>query len=178
VRPGFILDFNIRKMKRIYKISVLVLIFIGTFPEIYAQDKQPEIKYGIGAAAGFSTGYGLSFRYWPSVWGVQTTFAPYYDEYGATISYGLTGLRLIEDAGWVRFFGYVSQHLFINQYNDYETNERKTNITGITGIGPGLEFIIKQRLGINVMFGFGLFLDNEDMLMSNLTGEAGIYYRF
>ncbi|MFZ5942078.1 MAG: hypothetical protein ACOYXB_16040 [Bacteroidota bacterium] len=164
-------------MKKLFGLLMLVLL-LSSGIRVSAQEMQPSYRFGIGAAAGFSTGYGLSFRYWPGNWGVQTTFAPYYDENGGVISFGLAGMRLIEDAGWIRFFAYAGQHFFFDSYSEYSAPDPDTYFMSVTGIGPGLEFVIKQRLGINVMFGMAFYYNNENTTMLNLTGETGIYYRF
>lgn len=139
---------------------------------------QPYV-YEIGAAAGFSTGYGLSFRYWPKKYGIQVNFAPYYDEYGSMISLGTTGLMQVEDNGWSRFFFYLGNHLHYDKmFADDYTPEDQTNLTWVVGAGPGLELLIKERVGINVMFGVASYLDTDGYWMLNLTGETGLYYRF
>ncbi len=141
-------------------------------------------RHQFGAAAGFSTGYGLSYRYWPGNWGIQGTFAPYYDNTaGPTISLGITGLRLIEDNGWSRFFVYLGNHLHIDSdsdgsYDPAQEPEYRQITTYVLGVGPGIEFLIKRRLGINLMFGVALFTDSDGYVMTHLTGETGIYYRF
>ncbi|MBN1132596.1 MAG: hypothetical protein JXA39_05955 [Bacteroidales bacterium] len=177
-KPGFKLQKGI-----IIPGFIIAITLTGGFTTpLEAQNEADEYKLQVGAAAGFSTGYGLSFRYWPANWGVQAAFGPYYDSDGPIISMGITGLRLIEDNGWSRFFFYVGNHLFINsipEYSDMSSHYTiKTVTTYIFGMGPGLEFLIRRRLGINLMFGIAAYMNNDDQSQTNLTGETGIFYRF
>lgn len=145
-------------------------------------------KYGIGAAAGFSTGYGLSFRYWPSDWGLQLTTAPYYTESNSTISIGATALRTIKNDGRIKLFGYIGNHLFFERYSDYwyeypEDGNISKYRTWIIGAGPGFEFIIANKVSFNLMFGVASYTefnsnDRENHWMLNMTAETGLYYRF
>jgi hypothetical protein len=51
----------------------------------------------LGVAAGWTTGYGLSYRFQPNKFGVQITFSPYKDSQTTQYSAGLTFLyKLIE----------------------------------------------------------------------------------
>ena len=99
------------------------------------------------------------------------------------ISLGITGLRLIEDNGWSRFFVYLGNHLHFDSVEDGyyipgETPEYRQETTYVLGAGPGIEFLIKRRLGINVMFGLALYNNTNASWMTHLTGETGIYFRF
>ena len=143
-----------------------------------AKQFKQEYPYSIGAAAGFSTGYGLSFRYWPTKYGVQVNFAPYYDDIGTMISFGATGLMEVENNGWSRFYFYLGNHIHYDSYRDTYENTTRRITTWVIGAGPGLEFLIRDRVGINIMFGIASFADNENYWMLNLTGETGLYYRF
>ena len=163
--------------------TLLLGLFILNSGPVKAQDAANDFNqtyvYEIGAAAGFSTGYGLSFRYWPGKYGLQVNFAPYYDEYGAMVSLGATGLMQVEDNGWSRFFFYLGNHLHYDKtFSDDYNPDDQTMLTWVVGGGPGLELLIKERVGINVMFGVASFLDTDGYWMLNLTGETGLYYRF
>ena len=160
------------------RILLIPLILFALLP----MKGQDNYKHQFGAAAGFSTGYGLSYRYWPGKWGFQGTFAPYYDDSGPMISVGVTALRLIEDNGWSRFFIYLGNHLHTDAQEIYDypdpVPEVRQLTTHVIGVGPGIEFLIKRRIGLNVMFGVALFNDTDGFMMTNLTGETGVYFRF
>ena len=168
-------------------IVVIAVIIPLTLFSQESNNSQKEYKFGIGAAAGFSTGYGLSFRYWPSNWGLQLTTAPYYSEQSSTISLGITTLRLIKDDGRIRLFGYVGNHLYYeknkNWYNYPEENqETLKSTTWILGAGPGIEFIIAKKVSFNLMFGIASYTKFSNQYDTNwklnMTGESALYYRF
>lgn len=168
-------------MKRTVIIILLSLPLI-----IYGQDKpeqeQEELKFGIGAAAGFSTGYGLSFRYWPSDWGIQITTAPYYSNNDAQISFGATTLKTIKDGGRIKLFMYWGNHILYENYSYYYTSypndveETSRSTTWTSGIGPGFEFTFLDKISFNLMFGIATYVGRDFML--NMTAETGLYYKF
>lgn len=49
-------------------------------------------KHYIGANAGFTTGLGFAYRYWPKKSGVQISILPIYDENNIFVSVGTTYL--------------------------------------------------------------------------------------
>ncbi|MFO7754809.1 MAG: hypothetical protein ACQERS_15055 [Bacteroidota bacterium] len=151
---------------------------------VYAQEKpaqaQEEFKFGIGAAAGFSTGYGLSFRYWPTDWGLQLTTAPYYSNNDAQISFGATTLKTIKDDGRIKLFMYWGNHILYEKYSYYYNypydEETDKYTTWISGIGPGFEFTFLDKVSFNLMFGIATYVERDFML--NMTAETGLYYKF
>jgi len=173
---------NYRNRKLLFRFTASVILITSLLSTSRAQFETDSFDYEIGAAAGFSTGYGLSFRYWPEKWGLQATFGPYYDSNGPMISLGVAGMRLIEDNGWSRFFIYLGNHLHLNRTEEYdytsETYQTNPVNTYIIGAGPGFEFLIRRRLGINLMFGVAAYIGNDDWFMMHLTGETGLFYRF
>ncbi len=165
-------------MKTIISFFLFTLIL---FP-LKINSQEPELdlsdyRFGVGAAAGFSTGYGLSFRYWPGNWGIQLTTAPYYTPDDATISFGATALRSLTYDRKVDLFLYIGNHLLYESYTDYWDNgDHQQYLTWIIGAGPGFEFTIFDRASFNVMFGIASYFDGE--LMINMTVETGLYYTF
>ena len=60
-------------------ISGFALLFLVN-QHIFGQepnDEPEETKHAIGIGVGFTTGYGLSYRYFPTIFGFQVNFAPY-----------------------------------------------------------------------------------------------------
>lgn len=101
----------------------------------------------IGAAAGYTSGFGLSYRRWfGSVWGFQVTGFPWYREYtypedddnsygGTSIisgnrtetmgSFGILVLKSLAELKYVRFLGYVGGNTFYNyERSDYVETDR------------------------------------------------------
>ncbi|MEZ5010496.1 MAG: hypothetical protein R2744_02125 [Bacteroidales bacterium] len=173
------------------KILFLAMLIIPVYlsaqdtPDKYNGSKK--LEYGIGAAAGFSTGYGLSFRYWPSDWGIQLTTAPYYTKNDSRVSIGASLLRTLnDDSRIIQLYVYYGNHLLIERWSDYyydgNYGETSKYTTWITGIGPGFEFTIAGKVSFNLMFGIASyteFSNNHDTSwMLNMTAETGLYYKF
>ncbi len=164
-------------MKKLISILLIVIPLLSYGQN--AEKNNNDLKFGIGAAAGFSTGYGLSFRYWPSDWGLQVTSAPYYSSDDAQISFGLTTLRTIKDDGRIKLFLYWGNHILYEKYSYYYDSYYDgvhKHTTWISGIGPGFEFTLFDKVSFNLMFGVATYVDGDFML--NMTGETGLYYKF
>ena len=137
--------------------AVVVLGSVGVFAE---EEESSQSSYGkttttrytnyVGVAAGYTTGYGLSFRRWVNnSWAFQINFAPYYHEtkypesdrdeyqydyysYGPDSGYdhngsgslGLTFLKNFAELRYLRVVGYAGSnlHATYRKYN-YFTNE-------------------------------------------------------
>ncbi len=152
----------------------------------------------IGAAAGFVTGYGLSYRQWIGTWGFQLTTAPYYQKSenssDALISFGITALKKIKEARLVNLFGYLGPHFhfyedrytFLNPgpYEPYGSNApvKHTSYSGhkilFLGGGPGIDFHF-LRISFSLMFGITsqFDFDTNDSAV-HMTGESALYYSF
>lgn len=183
-------------MKRFF-ISIIAIVFVSG---INAQESSeittlPKESYPheIGFAAGFSTGYGLSYRYWPKRVGIQFTAFPMISDSESYISLGLTGLVELDSRDWYRFFGFVGSHLNIQEYDEnvyssyYDNNGYYTPVEEtvrvekkkyIVGIGPGIEFTPGGRIGLNIMTGFQFQYVDSDDWGTYPTIESGIYFRF
>ena len=157
------------------------------------QEKNLLYKHAIGAGAGFTTGYGLSYRYIPSKWGFQINFAPYYTKETERYSIGLTALYRLIESKVSSLFLYEGNHFYYDSYITYydPTNPQVVYMSGAAqnnlikkretenfvnnGIGVGIEFIIVKRIGFNLMGGYAFYRNFEQL---NFTGETGLYYKF
>jgi hypothetical protein len=175
-----------------FKSSALIaslLVSLG-LSSVFA-DENKVGTYNIGVAAGFVTGYGLSYRQWFGKNGVQVTLAPYYSndttETNFTMSFGVVGLRMLKEARFVNLFAYYGAHFW------YSYDKRTDNFVGpppyvpqttitntkrvFAGGGPGLD-IHFWKLSFNVMFGLAFTTDFDKSTGINFTGETGLYYSF
>ncbi|MGK7392977.1 MAG: hypothetical protein ACNS62_00330 [Candidatus Cyclobacteriaceae bacterium M3_2C_046] len=154
---------------------VIILLICGLFSTSKAQTTPDTIRlsgHSIGAAAGFSTGVGLSYRYWPVKHGFQVTFLPVIGEDDTFVSLGTTWLIKLKDGKNVDLFLFAANHFYWQ--DDWDSNQAELSMN--LGFGPGFEFTISQVVGINLMFGYGLY-DYIDNIQSNFTGEFGIFYK-
>ena len=166
-----------------------IFLFVGT-NRIYAQEKQvntheKKYKQAFGLGAGFTTGVGFSYRYFPKRYGVQLNIAPYYWNYGkeSFVSSGLTLLLSLEENRTNNIYAYFGNHFlysrsdqsyyYDNQYNPTPkiVTTRKLN----TGVGIGIEFDAEKRVTLNMMVGYASYNTFESLFF---TGELALYYRF
>ncbi|OFX20396.1 MAG: hypothetical protein A2033_13450 [Bacteroidetes bacterium GWA2_31_9] len=182
--------------------SLLVIVLIGIYSlSIIAQEQskventeyQKLYKHSLGIGAGFTTGLGVSYRYFPKKIGFQINLAPYYENYGkeAFISAGMTFLYNINESKYTAFYAYFGNHIlhtsFQKQRGDYEYNpltsqyqynaENYTKVRDIinSGIGVGFEFSTTKKVTLNIMGGYAQYNTFERLFF---TGELALYYRF
>jgi hypothetical protein len=174
-------------MKKPGLITAIICIgLLANMSQVLGQDKLKESssKHGLGAGAGFTTGYGLSYRYTPNKWGAQVNFAPYKDNETERYSVGLTFLyKLIENTN-TSLYAYQGNHYYYNSQMQYvynpiapfnETYERVSEGYTNNGVGFGIEIIIAKRISFNLMAGFATYRNFSNI---NLTGETALYYKF
>lgn len=173
--------------------AILSILFICLIAQASnAEEKNDSNKVGshnIGVAAGFITGYGLSYRQWFDRIGAQLTVAPFYnsDEYSSivTVSTGLTALGIIKENRYVNLIAYAGPHYFYSKETrpTYETSEGKgsdtteTNSILFVGAGPGID-IHFLKISLNIMFGLLYRTDFDKSKGVNFSGETAIYYSF
>ena len=152
------------------------------------QESDKKYNHEIGAGAGFTTGYGLSYRYMPTKYGFQINFAPYHDKEIHRYSVGLTFTYTIIENKMSRLFLYQGNHFYYNSqlvyvsdpdptkpYNPGSKKERISDRYVNNGVGFGIELIIVKRIGFNLMAGYASYRNFEEL---NLTGETALYYKF
>lgn len=135
-----------------------------------------DFKHNLGFGLGLTTGYGLSYKYFPEKFGFQTNIGGVKNESVNDFSLGITFLYSLRETIYTNFYIYQSNSYNYNfTYPDY-FNSHSTETHSInTGIGFGLELYIIQHLGINGMVGYGA---TESYKEIGITGEMAIYYKF
>lgn len=174
---------------------IMILFFIST---VYGQKEETKTyeklyKHSFGVGAGFTTGLGLSYRYFPKKYGFQLNVAPYYENYGkdAFVSGGLTILCNLSENRNNCVYAYLGNHYLyyslreyktdyvwdpITQQYIYSTSEHTNKRTELnTGLGFGFEFNTKKRVTLNIMAGYAQYNSFEKLFF---TGELALYYRF
>lgn len=181
-------------MKKLFSVCFLLcyISMMCTFGQTdVKEDTLARFKFAVGVGAGFSTGYGLSYRYTPCKFGLQLNFAPYQTRETARYSTGLTFLYTLIESKTANLFLYQGNHYFYNSEtwfyldstksvqvtNDLSTGYSRKNIEEyfINGIGIGIEIIIVKRVSFNLMAGYAAYRNFREV---NFTGETGLYYRF
>lgn len=171
---------------------------------LFGQEKDPDGKgkeipkpatHELGAAFGLTTGWGLSYRIWPSRFGFQGT--AYYSKRNegefsnVTRSTGLTFLYKLHEGNVVDLFLYQGNHLLLRRYPAYppncavpsSCNQEMTSERWLSnGLGFGMRFMITDRIDFSLMTGYAVSTEDpfEGHSSSTLqiTGETGLYYRF
>lgn len=169
--------------------TTLCVAFLLLFIQLPAQETniannvKPYV-FGLGAGAGFATGYGLSFRYHPGKLGLQTNFAPYKDAETERYSAGVTLLYTVITGQISNLYIYQANHYYYNSQTNYvynpslpnqEEKVRSTEDYVNNGIGFGMEIIMAKRIGLNLMTGYACYRNFEQL---NVTGEMALYYKF
>ena len=174
-------------------LPIILTLGISTGSLVFAQDQEPAApktsKHNIGAAAGFVTGYGLSYRLWlGKSLGLQFTTAPFYrkdkDVTRTSLSLGFTVLKSLFKGEHTRLLGYsgIAGHYLFQDFDETrpgfdpldDGDEEEYNIN--FGLGPGIELTVWQ-LSFNLMGGLACYKSNDSFSVS-MTGEVGLYYMF
>lgn len=170
----------------------LLLICLLTFMFVnnsIAQEKETNPKHAIGVAAGFTTAYGLSYRYTPNRFGVQATFAPFSNKTITNISTGLTFTYTLIPGNTTSLYLYQGNHFFYHTETLYYYDAAKTmqapDATSYSdrqnehffnnGVGFGMEILFAKRIGFNLMAGYASYVNFTQI---NVTGEVGLYFKF
>ena len=176
-------------MKKIIIISLISLLSISlnaqSKSEMGKVNHSDNTKHYFGLHAGSTTGYGFSYRYWPTKLGVQVTALPVFRKGGDyNVSTGLTLLYTLRDENVVDFYSYLGQHL-ISQKNSYGGyydpslgifTQGKTNYNTIYNVGAGVGFKFDSKfVDLNIQVGYGAY-DIINDINTNIAGEIGIYY--
>ena len=172
-------------------IIVLSVIAITTYAQKETKNKTKSLEHSIGIGAGFTTGFGLSYRYMPKKYGVQINLAPFYTDYmkNSTVSIGVTLLDKIVEGSSCNLYTYFANHYLIRRgtgndniiTNEYGAFNNSTNSVSNnndkwnTGLGLGFEFNTNKRVVLNIMGGIAQYNTFESLLP---TVETALYYRF
>ena len=172
------------------KNPILLTLFSLLFSilTVHAQDNSngfPISKHYIGLGAGFTTGFGISYRYVPQSFGIQINLAPYYDKNNNSfVSAGFTLLQSIKEAPDHRVFVYFANSLLYQKtistgynYNYPYNSSSTTSVSSVYNTGVGLDFQFfnfNSPFVFDLMGGLGGYNSFERF---TFTGEFAIYYR-
>lgn len=171
-------------MKKIFLSLVLITLTLNaSAQEELAIATTP--KHFIGLHAGYSTGHGLSYRYWPSKFGGEITASPNFRKGGEhRVSVGLSFLYKLREHEKFTLYSYLGNSILSEKINVQVvnpntgfTNEFKTTEEYNIGVGFGIKVNFWQNLDFNLQGGYALY-DLTNDLHSNFTTEIGLYYHF
>ena len=153
----------------------------------YSQDITSKNKHALGVNMGFTTGYGITYRYYIEDFVLQTSFSPEIErknEYLVNAALGV--LYRIRSGDKINLYAYTSAYYYrsknhrrnyrgIDIYDILHPDASKNNNSYNLGTGLSFEFIILERLSLNLMFGYAAY-NNFDHL--NMTAELGTFFVF
>jgi hypothetical protein len=168
----------INQLKLCITFSLLLLFQAYTSAQENVVQNDNHFKHSLGVAGGFTTGYGLSYRYVPQKLGIQATTLLVKDDYQTNFNLGVTFLYKLIDADKTNFFLYQGNMLYYHKsepdpYNYYIDDSSDNYFNN--SIGIGIEFIILKRVSLNIMGGYAAY-ENFDRI--GFTGETGLYFMF
>ncbi len=164
--------------------AIVVILFFSMLVS-FAQtsddnDDNEERKHYLGVHAGSTTGFGVSYRYWPKKFGLQATIFPYLSSSNSFLSLGISGLMKVHEMEKLDVFLYLGNHFRYyrdNYYYDYNQYETTTELNWSIGFGGGLNIRIARVLRLNLMTGLGNY-DITKNYQLTFAGEIGFYYTF
>ena len=178
---------NSKKLKYLF-IAVLFFFSNGIFAQqVLETTEKQHYKHSLGFGMGISTGHGLSYRYFGRKLGVQANFSPIKDDDRLMISSGITFLYRIGQIDNVAFYVYQGNHYFFREetetrygynnssktYEEYTVFVEEKYIN--SGLGVGAEFLHRDRIGFNLMAGYG---QQKNLTYYFFTAEAAVYFKF
>ena len=177
--------------KKILILSSILFIFAS---RLLSQDIQtikqveapPKYKNYFGFGAGFTNGYGLTYKFLPGKFGFQITCLPIFRDYGkeASIDLGVTLLKNIVQNSNNSFFLYFSNcYIYTSNKSGYYSSYPNYNYVSTTiktskwntGLGAGFEFDTRKRIVMDIMIGYAQYNNFQSLLP---TGELAVFYRF
>ncbi len=140
-------------------------------------------KHAIGIAAGFTTGYGLAYRYQGNKFGTQFTFAPYKSAEESHLSLGVTFLYKLVSFEKVELFLYQGNHYSstTNKNQTYDFVNSTQLLAGTTtryfnnGLGFDIELSLNKHAGLHFMAGYAGYNNFKEI---NVTGETALFFKF
>lgn len=142
-------------MKKLTTIALVFICFLTI--DLKAQDKFDEESnyistHSFGVNAGFTTGLGFSYRYWPARSGFQVTAFPLYDKTNKMLySFGTTYLFDIKQHDYSRYLTSRVMMFASNHITNFSYDKR---VIDNIGLGIGLDLICGNAI-VNFMLGYG-----------------------
>jgi hypothetical protein len=174
-------------MKLSIVFSLCLLSLLAAVNDAYSQEKQEQPQHeslvgskknqhSLGAIAGFTTGFGLSYRYTRQNFATQLAFCPMSNSSQSRNSVGLTFLFYLSKKEKANFFLYEANHLQVikDKYYSGPFGEPQTYKTTKfnCGLGFGIGFIIAKSISLDLMGGYGSF-NSKSKWNSNNSGRYG-----
>lgn len=175
----FSILFIVSKMNAQIQTEYQVFNTVSTDYHILPPNKHDDARYfkhNLGVGFGPSTGYGLSYRYFPAKLGVQGNLGLYSDQDHRFVNIGATFLYSIHTTSFSNFYVYQANSYNQQKYPSYDTPlfGMIPNTTNI-GLGLGIELVVFDNFSLNLMYGYGVQGKFKTILPNP---ECAFYYKF
>lgn len=144
------------------KIAILLGMLLIASYGFSQEDKKVEQLVGINA--GFTTGYGFSYKAVFRKIGLQATVLPIKSDDTKYISLGATAFYMLRNEKYMKTYTYLGNH-FINTYSDTEDN-----------IGLGWGVTVGNKVQFSAMAGYGVY-DVFDSFGLLPTLETSLFFK-
>ena len=152
----------------------IAVLFVFLFFVLISYSQTNEKPNYIGLNAGYTTGFGLSYEYWPKKNGIQITFLPLFSKEEKRFSLGLTYLRNLTTGNKINLILFFGNH-FTNFFTDDAITNKARTVYNV-GIGPGIKGGFDSFM-YQFMIGYAV----SDVLKDYNTAlaiEFGFFYNF
>lgn len=166
-------------MKNVIKITAAIILLLSLQTAGFSQNDtsfKKTFKHNIGFGAGFTTGYGLAYRYMPERFGIQGVIGGKKDSYESEFNAGVTFIYDLNDTRFTTFYIYQSnsyKYNFTKNDGYYSTGSSETNTIN-NGLGFGLELRVSKHLCANAMVGYGSLESGKEI---QPVGEVCFFYK-
>jgi hypothetical protein len=149
----------------IRKYFLILIMLCLCYPSNAKETEAKNYKNYYGVNAGYTSGLGFSYAYWPGKLGVQVSVLPISTDDIYLFSIALTPFYTLSKTKYFKSYLFLGNHLVTNN----EVTEY--NI----GFGPGIE--VGSRVVYSVRGGIGLF-DVTNTFCILPTFEMGLFFKF
>jgi hypothetical protein len=166
---------KIRNVKLLIALGVLLMSGSSYGQGKIVKQEQEYFKHSLGFGAGYSTGYGISYRYFGEKFGAQINFGPNKNGKELEVSTGLTFLYRILDLKDFTFYVYQGNNFYIKKEINKETKKIVEENYFNNGLGIAGEWVFNSHIGLNLMGGYS---SRENFKKIGFTGEVAVYFKF
>ncbi len=160
-------------MTRLFSILIVISISSFSFAQSeHVESEQPTPpKHAVGLHAGFTTGVGFSYRFWPKKFGIQLTGVPFFNSKKdrTTVFMGVSLMYKVMESRRIDLFTYLGNHY------SYRTHAESRHNAGL-GFGMNIHNVI-NRMYFTFQGGYAIYELNKSPF-SLITAEVGVYFRF
>lgn len=169
---------------------LLIVTLISLGLQVFSQElKESPTKHQIGLQAGFTTGSGISYKYFPKETGLQITASPVFSPSSHNINIGVALLKKFKETNDMMVYGYLANRWKSKKTVEYDYDYYSGNSFTYTrirenysaGFGIGLELSVANFIALNGQAGYAGHnlisnVSGQDYIFT-FTGELGLFFK-